>query len=145
MQTVRQSVAQAAAELMKRRREAEKEEKSARAAKIAAFEKAGGFALTIAQIRGAFAPPSDIASWEGRGRAEIAREEAEANRPKQVVEIAFPDGGKGPKDAEMRPLKWSALRKCWEGVMNLDDARKLARSLGGSVKDDADSLPLAAE
>jgi hypothetical protein len=34
----------------------------------------------------------------------------------------------------MKPLVWPALWKGWQGSMNIDDARGLARSLGGSVK-----------
>jgi hypothetical protein len=145
-----QQLRQQQAALTKQIHEQEKAQKREEAEKIAAFRKGRGMTLTVAQIRATLEPFPEgdraLAALEAKGQAIIAREEAEAARPKQPVLIVFADGGKGPKGAaEMKPLVWSALWKGWQGSMNLDDARALARSLGGSVKGDTDGLSAAAE
>ena len=153
MLTARQRAARAQAEAMAEERAAEKATKKAEAAAWQAFKAAGGTLLTPEQLTGFLIPLLNADkhrdSWERDGKAHLARLAAEAGKPKQLLEIVFKDGGKGPKTAaEMRKLGlyWSVPRRCWDGVMNVDDARALAKSIGGSLKiDGPDGLPMAAE
>jgi hypothetical protein len=153
MLTARQRAARAQAEAMAEERAAEKATKKAEAEAWQAFKAAGGTLLTPEQLTGFLIPLLNAEkhkdAWERDGKAHLARLAAEAAKPKQLVEITFADGSKGPKSAaEMRTrdLYWSKPRNCWEGQMNLDDAKALARSIGGTLKiDGPDGLAMAAE
>jgi len=130
-------------------------ERAARAEAIRYFAAAGGFKLAPLELHGALLPieqghgdEKTRERWAKEGQADLDRKAAEAAKPKQIVHIGFANKSRGPDATRMRAYgyHWNPIHRRWEAVANFEDAKQLAKALGGTVEvEGPDGVPMAAE